>query len=180
MPESRLAAPFAATVPAGYRLRTYRFFDDDTAFIALLNAAGFESWTQETLANARQKALPNGIFVAEHIEDGSLVATAMATHNPSDLHPFGGELGWVGTDPAHRGLGLGTAVCAAATERFRLAGYRRIYIKTDDWRVPAIRIYFNLGYVPFLFAPGMAERWRAVCEQAGRPFAPEQWPRIDT
>ena len=119
MPESRLASHFAASVPVGYRLRTYRIGEDDAALVALLNAAGFESWAQQTLANAQQKALPDGIFVAEHVSGGLLVATAMATHNPSDLHPFGGELGWVGTHPAHRGLGLGDQVVEAAVVQAR-------------------------------------------------------------
>ena len=46
-----------------------------------------------------------------------LVATTMAVHNPTELHPFGGEMGWVAADPAHAGGAAGLAVCAAVTAR---------------------------------------------------------------
>jgi mycothiol synthase len=46
------------------------------------------------------------------------------------------------------------------------AGYRRIYLLTDDFRLPAIRIYLALGYAPLFHTPGMQERWQAVL----RPF----------
>ena len=61
------------------------------------------------------------------------------------------------TDQASR------AVCAAVVARFLQAGYERIYLKTDDWRLPAIKVYLQLGFVPFLFTMGMEERWKTVC-----------------
>jgi mycothiol synthase len=58
------------------------------------------------------------------------------------------------------------------------AGYRRIYLLTDDFRLPAIKTYLRLGFVPFLFEEGMEQRWREVLRrlewpeqvlQGGRP-----------
>jgi mycothiol synthase len=54
-------------------------------------------------------------------------------------------------------------VCAEVTRRLLSAGYREIYLQTDDWRLPAIKTYLNLGYVPLLCEPDMEERWRLVC-----------------
>lgn len=99
----------------------------------------------------------------------------MGLHDHSDLHPFGGELGWVAADPAHAGKGLGYAVCAAVTARLLQAGYDNIHLYTEHWRLAAIKTYLKLGYLPFLFAPEMAERWRAVCIQLSWSFTPEQW-----
>ena len=62
--------------------------------------------------------------------------------------------------------------------RFASAGYTRIYLKTDDWRLPAIKTYLKLGFIPFLFLPDMEGRWRDVCEKFSWPFTPEQWPSI--
>ncbi len=115
----------------------------------------------------KDKLLPNGFFVIEHSATGRLVATAMATHNPTELHPFGAELGWVAGDASHKGKGLGTAVCAAVTRRLIAAGYTDIRLQTDDWRLPAIMVYLRLGYEPMLYCDGMAQRWRAVKEQLG-------------
>jgi len=62
---------------------------------------------------------------------------------------------------------LGTIVSTAATRRLIEAGYRRIYLLTDDFRLPAIRIYLALGYAPLFHAPGMPERWQVVLQQIG-------------
>ena len=102
----------------------------------------------------------------------------MATHMPSDLHPFGGELGWVAGDPDHSGKGLGRVVCSAVVKRYLDAGYKRIYLKTDDWRLPAIKTYLKIGFGPFLFDDTMEQRWKAVCDNLNWPFIPEQWQRV--
>ncbi len=164
-------------VPDGYRLRTYRD-DDAESYLRLMNRAGFEDWDESSVAEALAKSLPNGIFFLEPAETGRPVATAAAFHAPTDLHPFGGELGWVGTHPDHRDRGLGRMVCAAAVDRLVRAEYERIYLITDEWRLPAIKIYLGLGFVPFLFAPEMKERWRAVCRELDWPFTPREWPAV--
>ena len=64
----------------------------------------------------------------------------MALHLPLEYHPCGGELGWVAGDPEHKGSGLGFAVCAAVTRRLLEIGYRNIYLLTDDFRLPAIKL----------------------------------------
>ncbi len=173
-PAARLEKPPEVRVAEGYRLRVLRP-GDAVAYVELMRKAGFESWSAEQLAAFQKRVLPDGLFVIEHAASGALVATTMATHNPSDLHPAGGELGWVAGDPAHQGKGLGQATCAAVVGRYLRAGYRRIYLKTDDWRLPAIKTYLKLGFVPFLHGPEMAGRWREVCAKLGWPFTPEEW-----
>ncbi len=106
---------------------------------------------------------------------GEIVASAMALRSQTKTPPFEGELGWLAGDPAHAGKGLGRAVSAAVTTRFIGAGFRNIHLYTEDWRLPALKTYLKLGYVPFLYTPGMPERWRAVCAQLGWPFTPEMW-----
>jgi mycothiol synthase len=160
-------------LPAGYRLRTYQP-EDEAEYLAVMHAAGFDSFDHEAVQRWLDKVLPDGFFLVEHLPGGRIVATAMATHNPSPLHPYGGELGWVAGSPEHAGRHLGRVVCAAATARFLRAGYRRIYLKTDDWRLPALKTYLRLGYVPLLYAAGMAERWQAVCAKLDWPYAPQE------
>ena len=110
-----------------------------------------------------------------HEESNEIAATAMALHDHTWLHPFCGELGWVAGDPAHAGRGLGLAVCAAVTARFIAVGYRQIHLYTEDFRLPALKTYLKLGYIPFLSTPEMPERWRAVCAQLRWPFTLEVW-----
>jgi len=176
-PANLLTAPPVIAVPAGYRLRTFSE-SDLGGYLSLLHGAGFTSFTPESAAEWAWRALPDGHFFIEYEETDELVATAMATHNPTPVHPNAGELGWVAGSAAHRGKGLGMAVCRAVIQRFQQAGYRRIYLKTDDWRLPAIKSYLKMGFEPFLFMWDMLERWRALCETLGWPFTPEQWPSI--
>ena len=67
------------------------------------------------------------------------------------------------------------AVCTAVMQRYASAGYRHVYLKTDDWRLPAIKTYLKLGFLPFLFAPDMEERWREVCSELDWPVEIDRW-----
>ncbi len=174
-PKHRLGDPPPMKIAQGYLLRTYQP-GDESGFYRIMGLSGVEGWGDEMLESNIRKVLPNGWFLALHESSGEVVATTMATHNPSDLHPFGGELGWVAGDPAHKGKGLGQSVCAAVTRRFIEAGYQNIYLKTDDWRLPAIKTYLKLGWVPFLFSEDMEGRWRAVCGKLSWPTESEKWP----
>ena len=101
------------------------------------------------------------------------MASATAVHNPSAAHPCAAEMGWVAGDPEHKGRGLGQAVSAAVTRLALSMGYRRIFLYTEDFRLPAIKIYLRLGYRPHLFTDGMEERWRKVCADLDRQFEPQ-------
>ena len=159
--EGRGGFPPQWSLPEGYILRTYRDGDDEQ-YIRLMRLAGFSDWNAGNLKSVLNMCLPEGIFFVVHESTGTLAATSVATHNPIALHPYGGELGWLAGDPDHRGRGLGMIVCAAVTKRFLDAGYTDIYLRTDDFRLPAIRTYLKLGWVPLLYASDMGKRWQAV------------------
>lgn len=162
-PKTRLNVPPAVEVPAGYELRCWRP-SDEAGYLALLNTPGFEfsTWDHDRLVATLRQILPDGFVVIEHKASRKIVATAMASHGASEQHPFGGELGWVAADPAHAGKGLGMGVCAAVTRRFLNAGYSDIFLRTDDWRLPAIKTYLKLGYEPLLYCQDMAQRWQDI------------------
>ena len=74
-------------------------------------------------------------------------------------------MSWVGW-PAIRhtpARGWAASVSAAVTTRLIAVGYRAIHLYTEHWRLVALKSYLKLGYVPFLYAPEMAERWRTIC-----------------
>ncbi|MCF7853263.1 MAG: GNAT family N-acetyltransferase [Candidatus Pacebacteria bacterium] len=167
------------SVPEGYMIRPLQE-GDQAGHVRVMHAAGFDTWNEERSAEWwKTRALPDGVFVIVHEASDEIVATAMASHRPSPLHPFGGELGWVAADPEHYGQGLGRAVCLAVLRRFLDAGYRRIYLSTDDYRLAAIKTYLKMGFIPFLFAPDMAERWRKVCRTLDWPVEPGTWARAN-
>jgi mycothiol synthase len=171
-PEQLLNAPPAVRLPPGYTLRIYRP-GDEPQFYKVMELAGWPAWDDARLQPWIVRILPAGWFMAVHEASGAIVATAMALHDHTAWHPFGGELGWVAADPAHAGKGLGMAVCSAVTARFIAAGYRNIHLYTEDWRLPALKTYLKLGYIPLLYTPEMPERWHAICERLRWPLAPD-------
>lgn len=171
-PEHLLNAPPAVQLPLGYTLRTYQQ-GDEIRFYKIMELAGWPGWDDEKLQPWLERILPEGWFMAIHEESSEIVATAMALR--SEMYPSGGELGWLAGDPAHAGRGLGMAVSAAVTARLIEAGCRPIHLYTEDYRLPALKTYLKLGYVPFLYTPEMPEHWRAICAQLRWPYTPEAW-----
>ena len=171
-PEIQLSHPPIPNTPAGYTLRTAGP-EDHEPFFALMASAGWPGWDQERLAPWVARLLPQGWFVAVHRATGALVGTAMALQDCSEFGEPGGELGWVASDPRHRGKGLGRAISAAATACMIDYGYRFIHLYTEDWRMPALKLYLTLGYVPFLDRDGATARWQAICHQLAMPFRPQ-------
>jgi mycothiol synthase len=178
-PRARLANPPVIRLPEGYELRTYRSGDDD-AWLSIQNLADPEipgGDFGEVLMKYHATLLPGGLFFAIDRAGGQAVATAGAIHNTRDgMFAFGGELGWVATIPSHQSKGLGNAVSAAAVGRLISAGYESIRVGTQDHRLPAIKLYLRMGFVPYLYAADMAERWRAACTAVNWPFTPQEWP----
>lgn len=175
-PESRFADPPVVKIPNGYKLKAYQR-GDEVGFFHLMERAGFGKWNIKKLDEMLVKVIPNGFFFIILKETEQLVCTAMALHSPSRLHPFGAELGWLAGDPEHKGKGLGMVVCSVVVRRLICGGYKRIYLKTDDYRLPALKIYLKIGFLPFLFKEGMQDRWKLVCEKLHWPYTPEVWPK---
>ncbi|HUS16852.1 MAG TPA: GNAT family N-acetyltransferase [Chloroflexia bacterium] len=173
-PAARLSAPPGVYLPAGYALRTYTP-GDERRFCEVMALAGWPGWDQARLEPWIARIIPGGWFMAVHATSGAIVATAMALHSHEPAHPFGGELGWVAADPDHAGQGLGRAVSAAVTARLLAAGYDHIHLYSEDWRLVALGMYLKLGFIPFLYASGMAERWQTICAQLRWPYTPEVW-----
>lgn len=173
-PLSRLATPPAPRLPQGYLLRTYRP-GDEPRFYEVMALSGWPGWDDAKLRPWLARIPPESWFMLVHAADDQIVATAMGLHDPTDWHPDGGELGWVASDPAHAGQGLGRAVCAAVVARLIVLGYRNIHLYTEDFRLAALKSYLRLGFIPRLATPDMAGRWQAICTQIGWPYTPEAW-----
>ena len=153
-------------LPAPYGLRTYQP-GDEAAWIDLLNAAGFPNWdlgkfSSYMTAPERQQ----GSYLAVH--DTRLVAATFASQRCLD--PPEGALDYVICHPDHRNRQLGRAVCTAVLKYLAARSYETITLATDDWRLPAIKLYLNLGFKPIISRADMPPRWEKVYRQlaAGR------------
>src|SRR5262249_25871926 len=158
---------------AQYAVRTFRI-GDEQAFLTLMSYLDFEPWDEAKLAYNMNRIIPEGWFFATDFSH-QIVATAMCLHNYSGRSPFTGDVGWVACHPDHRGQGLGRCLCASATRRFLKAGYTAIQLHTEYYRLPAIKTYLNLGYVPSIASPETLALWEGVCAKLSWPLTPEAW-----
>ena len=162
----RLADLPAPLVPVGYALRPLGP-TDLPIWVDLMRRNGeLGQWSAE-----RAAALFGGQIelAASFVVTRGDVAVATAQLNPHRLDEYAPtpELGWVAADPAHRGRGLGRAVCLAVLRAAAAAGHREIFLRTDDHRRPAIALYLSLGFIPWLRDPTAPARWRAVQKEIG-------------
>jgi len=154
------------TVPDGYVIRTYR--EGDSADWCRLISAGiggeYDDKAFRTSTAGASSFDPEGLFFAER--DGQLVGTACTVWN--DSYPQDtGYLHMVAVDPMHQGHGLGRALTLAVLHRFRQRGFRRAVLQTDDFRLPALRLYLNLGFRPRFSHESHEGRWREVYRELG-------------
>ena len=147
-------------VPAGYTCRSYRP-GDEASWIELLTV-DFTTWDRERFHEFM--AAPErreGSCVIEH--DGRIVAATFASRVSSQ--PLSGAVDYVACHPAHRGRRLGLIACGTVARRLGGKGYVSIRLLTDDWRLPAIKVYFHLGFSPVVNRIDMPARWEAVRRQ---------------
>ena len=166
-------------LPAGYGLRTYRPGDEE-AWLAILVTGEFGTWDRprldRMLAGERAPLPRDGIFFATH--DDAPVGTACVFFHPS---PSGdvAEVGWVAVRPEHRGHHLAREICRAALAFSRDQGHDYAYLKTEDFRLAALKTYLSLGFEPELTHPSHAERWTGLQQFVGMEYEAEGIPASD-
>ncbi len=92
-----------------------------------------------------------------------IIATATAVEN--SLFPGEGWLRMVGVDPEARGMGAGRLITLAAMHSLAAREYSSIVLSTDDERIPAINLYYSLGFRPIFKDAGHKERWEKIMPQ---------------
>ncbi|MXY50258.1 MAG: GNAT family N-acetyltransferase [Gemmatimonadetes bacterium] len=162
------------SVPDGYALRTYRP-GDEAAWCEIMNTGIGTDWTAEKCRKELTDTEPfmaDGCFFAMRTgEAGEAVATACAY----DVQPEGisaaqvhaAQVHMVCAKPAHRGRGLGRLVTLAVLHYMRERGYAAAFLGTDDFRVPAVRTYLGLGFIPDYIEDSHRLRWSSVFAEIG-------------
>ena len=104
------------------------------------------TWTPEkAICDLLAEPSVKTVFVIEN--DGKIVATASARLIPDEF-PGSGYVHWVGGDPEHRGKRLGYLASLATLHEFARLGCQDTVLHTDDFRIPAIKVYLALGFRP--------------------------------
>ena len=146
-------------VPSQYALRVIRH-DEKFKWAELCDKAFNSSHDFISVVEDKAGYVEDGVFV---IADGDrLVATGTAMCNHA--HPEGfGYVHMIAADSCYSGQKLGYEITAAVLRRLRDDGFERAELTTDDFRLPAIKIYRSLGFVPDLAVDDtMRARWESI------------------
>lgn len=161
-------------LPAGFRMERRNGVEGGEEYLALREKSGWHKLPEGFL---EKKVLPGGLIFCIREKDGMPVASATSECSCWPEWPQPATLGQVMCLEECRGLRLGLAVCQEAAWVAAAAGYRYMGLKTDEWRIPAVKIYLGNGWRPWMIADDMPERWKALYEQLGMTVAwDEQFP----
>ena len=150
--------------PRGYVLRPFAPGDQDS-WAQVLQGAGFASgWDRARVDRYLED--PERREGSRVVSFGKRVASVCFASS-EDLGPSVGVLDYVATDPKHQGKGLARCVCTAVLKFFSGVGYPAVILGTDDWRLPAIKLYLSLGFEPVMEREDMPGRWERIMKEIG-------------
>lgn len=153
--------------PEGHILRTWQPGDDESWITLLNDSQTFGAWDAERLEVEMATLVREAQFFV--VQGEALVAaTGIHARKLDGRDAF--EVGWVVRHPRHSGRGLGRiTVQAALSIAQEVEPHRRVFLYTDDYRLTAIQMYLDLGFVPDLQKhPRYAERWDRVRAELAR------------
>ncbi|MEI6579416.1 MAG: GNAT family N-acetyltransferase [Eubacteriales bacterium] len=151
----------ACSLPQGYKIRKLKDDEGEAWCACLLNDMGIDVMSQDLFKEKmlEDSSVPDGSIFC--VEDGNHIPVATATAqlkldgNIANLH-------MVGARECERGKGIGLAVCAAAVQKHIDDGQSGCFLTTHDWRLPAIKHYIKLGFLPVLNHESMRGRWEII------------------
>ena len=155
------------TLPEGF---AFKFFDGSEReideWVRLCNFGLMEGSTRETFFETVGN-FPNVVaerdcfFVID--AEGHYVASSTAVAGPDGL----GLVHMVASDPVTRGKGIGHAMLAKTLSMLEERNMKVIELRTDDFRLAAVKTYLDAGFLPVLLCDpesDHAARWDKVRE----------------
>ncbi len=161
-------------LPAGYGMRTYLKGDEEHWARIISDSFGGRERTAQDTRNeitSRHVFVPDGLYFVTH--RSTPVGTACAWRQSVDEKDVG-YVHMVGVVAEHTGHKLGKWVSLAVLHYFRDNGFRSAMLDTDDFRIPAIKTYLNLGFLPVYVEEGQSQRWRNIFQNLKLPHPSAQ------
>lgn len=163
--------------PEGFSIRTYGEGDAQGWIDSCADGLDTGSWTHDDFHKKMleyEGIRPEGIFLITDAK-GRLAGTATGILKGT---PGLGYVHMVSIHPDFRGLGLAKPLNAAVMKYLSERGRTKIYLDTDDSRIPAIKTYLWLNFLPVLHTEDMEQRWLKIMEQLGLlqlPTYSQEW-----
>jgi len=146
-------------VPEGLVLRTFRRGDEGGWARLMSGAIG--NWDEESTARlflGEPGVDAEGIFLLVSGDEHIATATDKRLAPPDAA----GYLHMVAVAPQYRGRRLGRCISLAALQHMRERGCQAAILDTDDYRLPAIRTYLGLGFLPDNLEADHPGRWGRI------------------
>jgi mycothiol synthase len=154
--------PDVPVLPKGYQLCQFVEQDQASDLGRLLTLAFDETWDEDRAKKELIQAPDvHAVYVVTHQDQ--IVSTASsqirAAHSATS-----GYVHWVGTHPDYRGKRLAYALVVRVLQDFAERGYQDAYLETQPFRLPAIKTYLKLGFIPVYEVEGSNHQaiWSAV------------------
>lgn len=149
-------------LPSGYRLRSY-YVGAGKDWNRIV-ATAFD-WDPKAVDYFETRIHRDPFFQPNRVifilRGRKAVATASAWHNPLQSESTG-IVHFVAVGPDDRGKSLGQLVSLAALHQMVAEGRSRAWLQTDDDRLPAIKSYLKLGFVPKIIHANQKKRWQTI------------------
>ena len=156
-------------LPAGYRYELYSGLQEQIEDWKNICSNGLirpgedgDFWFSETILK-RPNLIPEEdlFFIVD--DAGRRVATTAAVKLDDGV----GYVHMVASLPETRGKGLGHAMTSHALAMIEARGVSSTYLTTDDFRVAAVKVYLDAGFLPVIYEDpesDMTDRWNKMLE----------------
>lgn len=151
-------------VPEGYQVRSFKFGDEKEWEKIIKASFKYESNFDKEIKSSENFKPEKVWFVCEGDKP---VATSTAWYY-SNFDKSVGYVHMVGILPEYAGKGLGLQASLATLYEMKREGRSSAVLNTDDFRLPAIKTYLKLGFLPQFTHISHIERWKLLLEQIGR------------
>jgi len=159
--------PPVPPLPEGFILRNYK--QGDEAGMARVFAA---SWLEAVTPKAVRHMViedpafrPERVFIIEH--EGRVVAAGLAYVYPDEPEIANPRM--LSALPKFRGQKLGLIMSFAIINYYKNEGFQCMRYATQQWRQPALKLFFGLGFYPLLENEADRKRWEEIAAHHGVP-----------
>ena len=148
--------------PDGYHIRTYQS-GDEVYWARIMDRAFVDQGrtSEDTYADVINQPNfdPDGFCFVVHRDVP--IGTACAWNRCHRGKPIG-YIDMLAVLPEHTGHKLGKWLTVFLLHYFKTRHVGYVMLDTDDFRLPAIKNYLNLGFVPVYVGENHGERWRTI------------------
>jgi ribosomal protein S18 acetylase RimI-like enzyme len=163
-----------ASLPAGYQMRPYQ--EGDLATWVRVQQAG-EPFFVPTEEHFRRYMPGDTAYLAERVmflvdPTGNEIGTITAWNDILLEGHESGQIHWVAIVRAAQGKGLAKPMLSAACQNLIERGYSEAWLETNTRRLPAINLYLQYGFQPYLRSQQERDAWEMIRSQIGTNRSP--------